>query len=283
MNPKGSRLPPWASRPFHSFFENMHALDDVLHLSQQGIRVVTTMPRTIEVLAETAVDPHEKQDYNRRLARAEKEAALARKEVDSDFQLLHAQAVVSIWSALESLMKDLLVAWLVNQPAAWDPDPVARIRIPLAAFQRLLPEERASFVVETLERDAGAALKQGVGRFDAVLSLFGIPVVLEDKDRRVVLEMSQVRHCLAHRSGVADKRLLDGCPWLELKIGDRVRISHGDFHRYHHAGLHVGTSLIASCYEKLGLGPRSDLLGPPGSGDSAGRSRPDPRGSPVDN
>lgn len=38
------------------------------------------------------------------------QAALARREVKRDFPLLHAHAVVAIWSALETVAEDALVA-----------------------------------------------------------------------------------------------------------------------------------------------------------------------------
>src|SRR5215216_1861472 len=41
--------------------------------------------------------------------------------------------------------------------------------------------------------------------------------------RRVLLELSEIRHVLVHRRGKADAKLVkDRCPWLPFKIGEEV-------------------------------------------------------------
>lgn len=47
-----------------------------------------------------------------------------------------------------------------------------------------------------------------------------------------------------HRKGIADKKLIQACPWLEFKVGDKIFISHQDYRRYSHAVIRYAIELI---------------------------------------
>ena len=47
-----------------------------------------------------------------------------------------------------------------------------------------------------------------------------------------MLELANVRNVLVHRSGIADQRLITTCPWLGIKMGERVKVNSEMFSRY---------------------------------------------------
>jgi len=44
--------------------------------------------------------------------------------------------------------------------------------------------------------------------------------------------MYHVRNVIVHRGSVADRRLILACPWLNLKAGDKVEITHEILGKY---------------------------------------------------
>jgi hypothetical protein len=58
---------------------------------------------------------------------------------------------------------------------------------------------------------------------------------IADDLRRALYEAQQVRNTLAHRGGVADRRLTDACPWLKLSPGKSFTITHRRFEYYQQA------------------------------------------------
>ena len=76
---------------------------------------------------------------------------------------------------------------------------------------------------------------RGFGRFERVLEAIGMGGPIADDLRRALYEAQQVRNTLAHRGGVADRRLTDACPWLKLSPGKSLTITHRKFEYYQQA------------------------------------------------
>jgi hypothetical protein len=87
-------------------------------------------------------------------------------------------------------------------------------------------------LVGELERELGTSLKQGVNRFEALLALFGLSGPIDDGTKKALFELSNVRHVIVHRRGVADKRFSDACPWMGLRPGDEVKVTSRQYERY---------------------------------------------------
>ena len=112
-------------------------------------------------------------------------------------------------------------------------------------IQESLPhEDRPSYLLDLLEQEVASGLKLGVGRFESLLDIFGLSGAVPNFVRRYLFELSQVRNVLVHRRGIADRRLVDQCPWLKLQIGDRVVVRHEQMARYMTAGLAYAMTIL---------------------------------------
>ncbi|MCH7580782.1 MAG: hypothetical protein IIC91_00210 [Chloroflexi bacterium] len=243
-----NELPGWAKVPFRGFRKNVIEIADVLHLACDGIAMLRARPQALEALAETDemlreafqlenVDEeaasHGEEAHEDPLADARRQAHLAQEEVEKNFPLLHAQAVISLWGSLEALIKNFLGAWIGNEPTARESQIVRKLKVPLWQFDDMSPDERNLFTVELLEREVNSTLRQGVTRFEAVLELFDLGGKVDEAVGKDIFEMGHVRNVLVHRRGMVDRRLLEACPWLEAKVGETLQITHQDFGRYY--------------------------------------------------
>lgn len=224
-------LPEYAMGPlrrFVAFWEECHQL---LHLSMKGISMIQAVPKSIEALemayAAGYGDSSEKERLS--LSDAKKMAELAKKECGSGFPLLHAQLLVALWGAVEAAIEDMLVGILLNEPEVLKNDAFAKIKIPLAEFELLDKDERMRVLVEDIGRGPGAL---GVDAFETLLARFDLTGNVEEGDKKTIWEMHHLRNVIVHRSSLADRRLIQSCPWLNLKIGDKITVTHEALFRY---------------------------------------------------
>jgi hypothetical protein len=186
----------------------------------------------IKVLAE--VDG-KLEDAALELKRAEEDKLLAQREVDNDFPLLHEQATIALWSSLEALVRSFAAKWMEEVPAAWRTDAVKKLRVRVGDYESLEIADRCLWIVDLLDQDVGGPLRNGVTRFESLLEPFGLSGPVDQACQKALFELSQVRHALVHRSGIADRRLVDACPWLGLQPGDEMKVSHAMWRRYEQA------------------------------------------------
>ena len=245
------KAPKWATEPFHRFLEEIERLGQVLHLSMRGIAMVRAVPRAVEVLAE--VDEADPKETEARVASAKAEAELAQREVDEGFPVLHAQALVTTWSLLESLVREFVSAWLRHESGALSAGPVAKIKIPVAEFVGLSEEERCVFLCSLLERELASPLRRGVSRFESLLEPFGLSGPVPSDVSRDLFELSELRNVLVHRRGIADSRIVESCPWLDLRIGDEVRVSHERFSKLCSSVSRYMICLLVRVGERFGV------------------------------
>lgn len=225
----------WSRKPFEDAVEALAELAGVLQLSTTGLSQLSRSVELVEAVTKwdeivgREIDPSDKEF---RLERARDNAEFAQKEMDRGFPVLHAHAVTGMWGLLEAFIEDLVVAFLENDQALLATPALANIKIPLAEYEQLEPTDRLRFLVDEFGRGARADLKQGVSRFETLLSLVGMSGAVPDATRRDLYELSQVRNVLVHRAGMVDRRLANSCPWLGVKPGERLRIQHSDYTRY---------------------------------------------------
>jgi len=201
------------------------------------------IPKAVEALAKTGPDD-ESSTYEKRLEQAKQEADMAQKEVDNGFPLLHAQAVVSLWGSLESLMSTFLARWLANEPKAILMNQVQKLKVQLGDYESLDREERSYYILDLLERDLQSPLKQGVSRFELPLEIFGLGGQVDRNVNKKLFEMGQIRNVIVHRRGIVDRKLKSACPWLKTTIGKSIVINHHDYKQYSYAAISYVTELI---------------------------------------
>ncbi len=234
----GSSVPAWAVRPARQCLDKLDDETRFLHLTIRGLRHLQTVPRLLEALRmlgneianERAAGPCSPQ-----VSGPAEDAAWVERELQADFPLLHSHAVVALWSALEVLCEDLAVAWLQNRPDAWKAPEIAKLRIALGEYEALSAPERSRYVVHELGRARQSAFKTGVGAFDPVLQPFALAPPVGAGLRRALHELHQVRNVVVHCGGRADQRLATECPWLALRLGDAVNVTHRLYGWYHGA------------------------------------------------
>lgn len=225
------QAPKWAMEPFKYFLNQTEYLSQILFLTIKGISVLRAMPQTVKAVA-MAEDMQNDTDYENKLAEAEKSAKLAQMEIDREFPIVHAQAIVSLWSFLEALIHSFIVEWVRNNPQAFKFNEIHKLRIRLGEYEQLRDYERYNYIVELLEKDIAIGLRNGTTRFEALLKPFGLSGEIPENIRRDIYELGQVRNIIVHRAGVVDRELLDACPWLDLAFGDEIRVSHKMFKNY---------------------------------------------------
>ena len=244
-----STVPRWPADLFDPFLDDLNTLDRVLHMSMSGIAMFRARPQAIRALGEY----HGKLDAEE-LARAEKEGEFAQKEIDNGFPLLHQQATVSLWAMIESLIQDLVARWLEMTPGAWQVEAVMRLRVRIGDYETLDAQDRSLWVTELLDQEVAGPLRVGVTRFECLLQPFGLSGSVTEDCGKTLFELSQIRHVLVHRRGIADRRLIKACPWLCLTSGSPVKVSHEMWRKYRDAVYQYALELIQRLRVLHGLG-----------------------------
>jgi hypothetical protein len=224
----------WYIDPFDRFLTFIQEADRVLNLSIKGICQISQQMPLLKALdnlervrAENAMKPFQPKNFQS----AKAEAEFARQEIEKEFPLLHAHALVSIWSAMEALFEDVLVAHIIHRPEIVKEEVFQKIRIPLATYEQLNQEDKARLLVYELQRTLSSEQRLGPDCFEALLKVVGLAGRVEDGIRRDIYELQQLRHTIVHRASLADRKLAEACPWLGLIPGGRIFISHEQYRR----------------------------------------------------
>ncbi len=142
-----------------------------------------------------------------------------------DFFDLHALVTVRLWSILEAFVHDICCFLLEKVPSVRQQPGVAKLKAPIIEFLDSDSQEQADYLYELLDSSCSAALKPGVGRFEAVLSLVGYGGPVNKQVRDALFHCSKLRNCIAHNDGIVDRQLVKACPWWEGTEGTRVGIT----------------------------------------------------------
>lgn len=237
------KIPPWATEHFELVANAIEDIGQLVRISERGVSVLRGMPRIVKVLAEVKGEPTDG-DSKRRLEVAEKDAARAQTEVDSDFPLLHGLALVAIWSALEHFVKGLVASWILHRRDAIEAQALQRLKVKLGDYVQLSRPEQARYLVELLEQELAGPLKRGVGRFETLLNPFSLGGAVPDDCAKSIFELQQVRNVIAHRNGRIDKRFRKECPWFKAKLNQPVQISREQLSRYQGASMQYALTIF---------------------------------------
>ena len=268
------KTPSWALDPLERLLNQIQHAAQLLHISMRGISVLIGMPTVFEAIAK-AEPPSDGADYRARLDRAREEADLAQSEVDLGFPLLHAQATISLWGDLENAVRTFLAAWLTNEPTARNIESVCKLKVCLGEYESMDPDERSYYIVERLEQEIEPRNRRGVERFESLLEPFGFAGPLDKQLKRDLLELYHVRNVLVHRRGVADRRLVQACPWLNLSVGQQIAVTQESYAKYNSAVAAYVLELVVRIAARFGFN-RSDLIQEPPSSTGAPPRVPGP-------
>jgi hypothetical protein len=239
-------------QPFSDLTTRIQHLAEVLEMSIRGITMLRAMPQMVMAVAK-AKGRTEHEDTSRELANAERHAEFAEQEVKNGFPVLHANTALGVWSHLEAGIRLLLARWLEHERSAFELDAIQKLKVKLGDYERLQGEDRFFYIIDRMEQEAAAPLKSGINRFEAVLEPFRLSGNVDPAVQRDLFELSQVRNCLLHRAGCADRRLVEACPWLGLAVGEQVKVTHDATERYISSAMHYATELVCRIGERFGV------------------------------
>ncbi|GAB2494817.1 hypothetical protein GCM10027084_05360 [Pseudoxanthomonas sangjuensis] len=248
-------VPDWVTSHFESALEAEQSLIRAISISRSGISLVTRMPRLNKAVArvqgKTGPDPE-------RQKAIEEDAALAESEIKNDFPVLHSLATVGLWSWLEHLVKGIAIEWVKHNPSLLSGQPFNRLRVKLSDYVPLTKAEQSAYIIELLEQETSSSLKRGVNRFEALLDPFGLSGAVPSKTSDSIFELQQIRNAIAHQNGRCDRKLKASCPWLKLKIGSPISISHRQLSNYSAACMDYGLLLLYRIGDHHGVNLRDD-------------------------
>ncbi len=246
------RLPEALTEPLLAFVDDQEEVEDLLELSTTAIAQLRLMPQTLKVLEGVARKKAPLAERRRQNAQARRLAGLAHQEAERQFPLLYSQALIALWSALEVLVRDLVIAKIQVSPEVLRAEPFAKLKVRLGEYLSLDEDERGQLIVELLEQDLQARLKPGIGRFEPLLQAIGIGGGTAESIRRQLFELSQVRNVLVHRRGVADRKFVSQCGTLAVPVGKRVTVSPELYARCHAAAMAYVMTLILRLTKQAG-------------------------------
>ncbi len=231
------KIPDYAFNPLRRCLDSIFIANRLLHLSVNGLQIISNRPQMVQRLIDLTVQAGQEvtAELNSDLENATADAAFTRSERDNDFPYLHAYTLVSQWGALEAGIEDMLVGILVNEPRLLEKDDFAKAKIPLSKYELLDKEERMRLLLSDVQRTQSSGIAQGVNTFENVLQVFDLSGSVEEGLRTGLWEMNHVRNVVVHRDSRADLRLIQACPSVNLKVGDRVFVTHERYSYYANA------------------------------------------------
>lgn len=253
--PKKRAIPEWARGPFEAYLQNMGRLLSVVHISARGIKLLRGAPDLIALVHELRAElkTGEKQNAEKKLADAKREAELAQREVEDDFPVLHAWAVVAIWAQLEALIRTFVAAWIKHDESARKCEEIQRLKIRIGEYEAVPASMRHLLVVELLEREIGVGLRNGIQHFEAMLSPFELSGRVPKGITDIIYELGQVRNLITHNDSIIDRKFKDACPWHKGRIGARFHVDTAMFGRFHAACSTYALTLVTRIGPKFGV------------------------------
>lgn len=165
-------------------------------------------------------------------ASASRVEKFAESQVSNGSPYLFSLCAVRLWALLEAFVDELVVEALQCPQDCPGQAVLSKLKGPLIEFRTAPPDEQAEFLAETLKQTLDASLKLGVGRFEVLLEPLGLSGEVHSKVRKVLYELSQIRNVIVHKSGRADRRIVESCPWLDSTRGEVLHVTSKMFERY---------------------------------------------------
>jgi hypothetical protein len=213
----------WELLPFENIF--LERRDEILKLvgiTSYALRSMGGMTRLSEVLGHS----------EKEVEQAKKLEEQAKSEVENDLPILHNAASVLLWGALEASIKDFIVRWMTINRWALEVPELGNLKVRVADYEKLDGENKMRYLFGLFEREIGASLKPGIGRFDCLLKPLNVKPKTSQKTRNALNELAATRNVIVHRAGIVDERLLELCPLLKLDVGSPVFVGSKKFEEY---------------------------------------------------
>lgn len=217
-----------ADELFTGFTKGMTETIRLVELAAKGIFQLYSIGEIVDTYVQ---ETSHNVDLNK-LAKDKEERDFAKMEAERGFPFLYGQGVVWIWGQLEAFIEDLLATCMEKDSELMNIEMVRRIKLSLAQYESMSEKERKYYIIDNLQRDMQSKFKQGVTQFETILAVFKWSGKVDEQTKKELFELGNIRNILVHRKGVADKRIVESCPWLNMKIGECLKVDSISFHRY---------------------------------------------------
>ena len=200
-----------------------------LSLTQDMLGILYTILPSVEGDKKTVIE--------NKISGLEKNAEIAAREVKSGYSTIFSQALVANWAALETLMEDLTILWLVCGSAGLNNEVFQKVKFTLAIYEELTKEERMQYLLKEAMRFQGTDMKSGISRFETPLDWVGLGGSVDKQVKTDMYEFSQIRNLIVHRMCIVDKKFHEACPNISPGVGKTLYINMEQFSRYSGAAI----------------------------------------------
>jgi hypothetical protein len=165
-------------------------------------------------------------------------SAWAQAELETGFPHINAQALISMNSALDAMVEELVDFWRPRLAELLVTRLYDSIQATADAAGKPSPHTRDEIaeLVRKKQPKRSRLRGSGVGRYEPLLAQIGFAAPADrpiPRDLDVALtELGALRDVLVHRAGRVDARALKQAPTLNLALGAFVRVGSDDFRRY---------------------------------------------------
>lgn len=242
--------PSWLRQPSLHFRQQARRLVELMDVIDHGLIEVSNWEPPSDASAAALESELQKTfDLNTELFITWKRRA--QHELDNDLPLIRGQAVVTLWTLLETAVRDVVKAWLVHAPGSVNDRKIAGIKIPLGQFMAMSEDQRLEFLVTEMDRSINVGDDGGIARQEALLEYLGLAGEIPAQLKADLVELVAVRNVLVHRSGIADARLKKLCPDFDANVGDPIRVTTNMFSRYYGVTHHYMLIVVHRAIAKL--------------------------------
>jgi hypothetical protein len=156
----------------------------------------------------------------------------AAEQSKNGFPYLHALAVVRLCTIIEVFIQDIIVWTLSNIPEVKDFPILKKLKGPLIEFASAPHQKQSEYITNLLYDDLSVRLKRGIGRFEDVLNSIELGGPVNEKIKKLIIELYEIRNIVAHKNAVVDERFVNNCPWMETTVGEPINLSREQFSYY---------------------------------------------------
>ncbi len=231
---KKESLKDWCKAPFKQLIEDVNELQEHLRLIIFSIQRSTRLPQTLEAIHNyrKLTDSVEGELQEEQRIEAHKQSSLATEEINKGFPFIFNQATILLYSHLESLIKEIITSFIKNNPDYITLKEFSTLKIQLSEYEGLNQDEKFDYIYFLYERAIAPGFFYGTKRFEALLAPIKMNGAVNSITEKNIFELAQLRNVLLHKSGRVDKTLIERCPWLNLKFGDKILVNHIQYKKY---------------------------------------------------
>lgn len=222
-----------------TYFDDIFKLRDFITIVFEGFGYFEIAEKVTDKIREISLEkgapPHPLSDdsyYKNQKEHVRKLATFSKQEKESGYTYLFSMAIVKLWSILEAAADDIILNLLKDRNRLLTIEAIRKFKAPIIEFLSAPEDEQTEFFLEQLKQELGSSFKLGVGRFESLFKILGIGGPVEDLSRRGLLDFSEIRNAIVHNKAIADRRVVERCPWRKLKLGDPIKPVREDFLMY---------------------------------------------------